>query len=290
MPPYDNGPAPLPWESYEAGVCADLKRMLDSGSGEKEMQRFLECHPPLVPGAFPEFSGHGAWPFALITQPDLKGFGHRIPDFMWITRHSGAVQPVLIEIEDPRKPWLADRKNPRPSYELTQALNQFRQWSEWLHANEDVFFRSFGVPSDWRSRRFRPRYVLIYGRKSEDPVEVPRLRQYLGEQMKDTLLLTFDHLAPIRDHENYLCVEGDGLGSYRAIAAPATARFTPNHPESWRVVSGRLDVVEAIPDITDERKAFLADHLPRCDAWAADYESIQREVVAKARRALDARS
>lgn len=226
----------------------------------------------MVPGAFPEYSGHGAWPYALITQPPLKGFGRRIPDFMWITRHSGAVQPVMIEIEDPAKPWLVGNDDPRPSHQLTQALNQIRQWSEWLEDNGDLFFKVFAVPPEWKLRSFRPLYILIYGRKGENPREIAKLRQYLQDEKRDLRVLTYDHLTPIRDHDGYLCIKGDGQGQYKAIAMPPTARLHPSDPESWMCVAGRQQVIEADESLTEERREFLIDYVTRCDAWAATYE------------------
>jgi hypothetical protein len=286
MPPLDDGPSPLNWEDYQRDTAAKFKTLLESGSGEKQMQTFLEQHPPMVPGAFPEFSGHGAWPYALITQPPLKGFGHRIPDFMWITRNSGAVQPVLIEIEDPAKPWLAGKGDPRPSHQLTQALNQIRQWSEWLEDNHDLFFKAFGIPPEWRQRSFRPIYFLIYGRKEENPRELAKLRQYLHDEKPNLHLLTYDHLSPNRDHDGYLCVKGDGQGKYEVVAMPATARLHPNDPESWKCVSGRQQVIEAHESISEERKRFLVNYVARCDMWAEAYDDTRQKVLEQAHAEL----
>jgi hypothetical protein len=62
-------------------------------------------------------------------------------------RPSALVQPVLIEIESPGKRWLAGKgKAARPSADFTQALNQLRQWEEWLSkpANHDVLMERPG--------------------------------------------------------------------------------------------------------------------------------------------------
>lgn len=276
----------MDWEDYQRATAAEFKSLLDSGAGEKHMQAFLEQHPPMVPGAFPAFSGHGAWPYGLITQPPLKGFGHRIPDFMWITRNSGVVQPVLIEIEDPAKRWLAGRDDRRPSHQLTQALNQIRQWSEWIEDNEDVFFKAFGIPPEWRQRSFRPLYFLIYGRKEENPREIAKLRQYLHDEKRNLYLLTYDHLSPNRDHDSYLCIRGDGQGRYQAVAMPPTTKMHPNDPESWMCVSGRQEVIEAQELITEERKRFLIDHVRRCDMWAETHDEVRERVLAQARAEL----
>jgi hypothetical protein len=48
---------------------------------------------------------HGAFPNAVISKPELPGLRRPVPDFMWITKVSGLVYPVMIEIETPAKKW-----------------------------------------------------------------------------------------------------------------------------------------------------------------------------------------
>src|SRR3954464_479610 len=138
-------------------VMAEYRRLLASDPDESTMQGFLEKHPPLVLGAFPGMVGHGPFPPALIRQPPLRGLGIRLPDFMWITRYTGAVIPVLIEIEAPGKSWISGEKPPRPSADLSHALAQLREWREWFDspANRQVFLDCYRIPEAWRSRRFR---------------------------------------------------------------------------------------------------------------------------------------
>ena len=220
----------------------------------------------MIPGAFPGMVGHGGWPGAVITQPPFEGFGHRVPDFMWISRHSGALEPVLIAIEAPGKGWLVDEKNPRQSAELTQALNQFRQWDEWLQNNQEVFFKTFAIPPEWRARRFLPRYLLIYGRRGENDAEIAKLRQYIHQTTAVTAI-TYDHLAPLHRQSSYISVKSDGAGLYTAVGMAATARLSPQHPDWWQIIHGRDDMVRSAAWISDERRDYLLEHLARCDAW-----------------------
>lgn len=110
----------MPWSDYEESLKKGYRDLLSSEPTESDMQAFFERNPTLVPGAFPDRVGHGAFPNALISQPELSGIGDRRPDFMWIARSSAIVQPVLIEIESPGKRWLAGKgKAARPSADFT---------------------------------------------------------------------------------------------------------------------------------------------------------------------------
>lgn len=122
---------------------------------------------------------------------------------MWLARNSAVIQPVLVEIESPSKRWIAGRgRDARPHGQLTQALNQLRQRKEWLDkpANGQVLRETYGIPAEWRAMRpLRPRYMLITGRRSENPTEIAKLRDLFGRDGFD--VLTYDNLP----QPNYWC-------------------------------------------------------------------------------------
>lgn len=270
--PADDGPAPMAWADYVRSVLADYQALLSASPLEAEMQRFFEHNPALVPGAFPSAMGHGAFPDALISQPALSGIGDRRPDFMWIARNSAVVQPVLIEIESPGKRWLAGKgRDARPSADLTQALNQLRQWEQWLEkpANQEVLLETYGVPADWRrTRALRPQYWLIYGRREENPAEIGKLRDYYGQRGLN--VHAYDNLRrPNEWCRDYLTVRSRSGGIYTAMCVPPTATWVAGSPQSWRAVKDRENAVRAAPQLSDDRKRYLIEQLPAWDAWAA---------------------
>lgn len=66
---------------------------------------------------------HGSDLSAVFTQPALTGSGRTlIPDLMWVTRSSGPVTPILIEIEKPSKRWF--KENGRPTSAFRDAHDQ----------------------------------------------------------------------------------------------------------------------------------------------------------------------
>src|SRR6266550_896764 len=153
-----NRPPPLPWGEYAPWLLEKWRDLLDSAPGEPNVQKFLERHPCLLPGANEAPSSapgghrghHDACWYGVIRQPELRGLGpNRLPDFMWLRRDTAAVRPVLIEIEDPQKQWF----NPSsriPNAKLTQALDQFVEWKVWFSSPEnELVFRSRYVPPEF---------------------------------------------------------------------------------------------------------------------------------------------
>jgi hypothetical protein len=143
-------PPPMPWQEYEARLCAEWKRILNQHEGdERAIHTFLERHPCLLPGAysFPP-SGHYPVRSALVTRPPLSAHGQRIPDFMWIAVSSSALWPVVIEIEARKKRWFTARGT--PTQRFTAASTQLAQWKAWFNkrANQQTFFNIFQVPAE----------------------------------------------------------------------------------------------------------------------------------------------
>jgi hypothetical protein len=269
LPPDD--PAAVSWEEYVGRASGELAALLQSGAGEETMQDFLERNPPFVPTAFPDVrgsrGGHGPWGDALVTQPMLQGFGKKIPDFMWLTRNTAFLRPVFVEIEAPGKRWIAD--GDRPSADLTQALNQFRQWEEWLDvaANRVVFYDTYQVPPLWRVlRKWKPLYVLIYGRESEDSMEIPKLRAAARENQ---LLLTWDHLEPDWQAQHFLTAQYR-RGALRAKFIPPTIKFVPSTPDQWNLVVDRDDAVAASKGITTDRRNVLNEQIRLGNEWSSN--------------------
>lgn len=269
----------MPEAEYFETAMAKYHEVLESAAEEKPLQTFFEQHPPLLPFAFPDYTGHGPYLEALVSQPELAGLGTRQPDFLWLTRSSGELRPVLIEIEKPTKKWATSGKNPQPTADLTQALNQLRQWREWMNSppNVTVFLERYGVPQTWRRHRFIPLYVLIYGRKDENPEEIARLRaehDHLGQR-----LITYDHIRPESRQTHYISVKNDGTGTFHALHMPAAAKLEPSEPEPWHKIHGRVDMVERNTWITEERKRYLIqDRIPSWDDWATNYRVRQDEI------------
>lgn len=124
----DRPPAPTPWGEYANWLTDQWQCLLESDPPELDVQRFLEAHPSLLPGADGDIGPgghHGPEYDAVITEPPLKGIARdRRPDFMWITLSTSLVTPICIEIERPGKHWF--NKSGVPTGELLKRLTSSR--------------------------------------------------------------------------------------------------------------------------------------------------------------------
>ena len=196
----------------------------------------------------------------------LQGLGKRTPDFLWISTDSVFLNPVFIEIERPDKKWLTTKGAPR--HTLTQALHQLNEWEAWFDSpsNRETFYNSYQVPLQLRSRKWKPLWVLIYGRREEDPERVSALRAHLRTETRR--VIPYEHLEPDEDSQNYLCVR-QAAGRYIAVSAPPTVRPGPSNAEDWSHINGKEEAASASPWTSATRKQFLRERFPYWDRWVA---------------------
>lgn len=260
------------WETYERAVMTEWDSLLNGeASSEASIQVFLERHPSMVPGAFGLVggeSGHDPSLTSLISQPPLPSYDRRIPDFMWLSEWSDTEQPVLIEIEAPGKRWFT--KSGTPTADFTQSLNQIAEWKAWFTVphNVQAFKAFYGLDREaWRRLRFRPAYLLIYGRRAEasaDPILTQKRGIVYGD---DVVTMTYDRLRPNPKAMDLICVKVDGPMAFRALSVPATLTWSPSLAEARALISGLGDAIEANPYISQQRKQFLIRRLPYWNEW-----------------------
>jgi hypothetical protein len=269
--PPDDGPPPMSWDDYTSRAVAELQAVIEANPDhERPLQEFLERHPPLVPTAFPDSSGHGAYLDVMITQPPLRALTCRTPDFMFIARHSGALTPVLVEIERPGKSWAIGTGQPHA--DLTQAVFQLQEWRRWFDqsGNKQVFFDQYAIPSEWRRRDFAPVFVLVYGRSDIQDAAANRVRQDIRRQGFTTY--SWDNVVQLAGNfwqRSYLTVRAVGVGEFEARQLPACASLSATYPYFYQRVRGRLQAVERAGWISDERRAYLTTLVPQLEKWAA---------------------
>jgi Domain of unknown function (DUF4263) len=273
-----DAPASMGTDEYVDRVSRAWAELLRSDPDEPAVQAFLQNHPLLVPGAHLGLgrlreTGHGPFPSALITQPPLRGLTARIPDFLWIASDSVFLNPVFLEIEAPGKRWVTAAGHQHHS--LTQALHQLGEWRDWLDqpVNRELFLASYDVPSMLRQRKWEPVFVLIYGRRSEDPDAISTLRAHLTTKTRH--VIPYEHLEPDPESADYLCARR-GPNGYEAVTVPPTMQLGPRHAENWTLISGKERAVAASPWLSDERRAFLIERMPYWDAWGRHGRGIRR--------------
>ncbi|MGW5180474.1 Shedu anti-phage system protein SduA domain-containing protein [Streptomyces sp. NPDC004082] len=260
-------PAALPWDKYSDAALADWYTLLSQEPEEWEIQRFLELHPAMIPGGSGDVGPgghHGSDAGAVFREPQLIGRGRAFePDFMWVTRSSGLITPILIEIEKPSKRWF--RKDGRPTAEFAQAHDQLNDWRSWFSrdGNQSLFRDKFlFLGEKYTNRPLEPQYVLIYGRESEfgfggghlnpDGVRYKRDQQ----RAKDESFMTFDALRPRYDHSNSMTLTMTAQGPEVYAFSPVYG--TGSHTGEEALVLGDPQVaLSRSVMMTDERRAYL---------------------------------
>jgi hypothetical protein len=262
----------LPWDDYVRLVQAEWAELLDrSAPPESEFQRFLERHPSMAPGGF--VGHHGPVHYALFTQPVLPGLRRPTPDFMWITKDSGRVLAVLIEIEKPSKLWFTTKG--QETADLTQATGQLAQWKAWFKQSDNVnqFMRLYRIPDIYWSAifdlSFEQQYMLVYGRRSELKRKPEANRQRRNMLPPDVERMTYDRLAPHPWLRDCICVRLKGE-RFEAMSIPPTFRIGPNNAKDLAGMAGKSEATLASPYLSDERKQFLIERYTYWDQWAAD--------------------
>lgn len=103
-----------------------------------------------------------------VSSPEARwGWPQFRADLMWVTRSSGLVTPILIEMEKPNKRWF--QHNGRPTAEFRDAHDQLNDWRAWFSHDENsaLFRRQYLLFDRFDDRPLLPQFVLIYRRRSE---------------------------------------------------------------------------------------------------------------------------
>jgi hypothetical protein len=275
MPNQMDASAALSWDSYAEKTTRSFNALLGKDPlPEVAVQRFLEQHPAVVP--FPQgFVGagglrgaHGALHSAVFTQPPLPGIERPVPDFMRIVRDSGAIYPVLIEIEAPNR--RVTNRNGDLTAGFTHALGQLRAWSAWFDdpANQIQFRSLYRIPEEWGHRPLRPKYLLVYGRRAElehKPKAIAQREQLLAS---DAAVMSFDRLAPSPLGRMEVTVRLAGR-DFKAVALSPTLQVGPQNAEALSTIDGKVAAAKRTAMLTPERRHFLAERLPYWDGWIA---------------------
>lgn len=265
---------PMEWSAYGDLLSADWRSFLNSSNQRDEslFQEYLEQRPALLPDPYIAFGGghNGLHLGGVVTQPELPGLRPKRPDFMMLAFDSANVWALLIEIEAPAKKWF--NKNATPTADLTQALDQIRQWKQWMDepGNKAEFRRLYGLdqrPVSWRTLEVR--YILIYGRRAEfaESENLSKKRGFLAQP--DEHLMTFDRLSANWHHLDSLTIKLDRSGPdtrWRLLSVPPTFAVTQ---QSAGYIFGLLDREAAIhssPYLDSNRRQLLLDLLPIADA------------------------
>jgi len=270
-----NQPVAISWDNYKKLAIDEYKELLISSKDERVFQHFFERNPAFVPGI--TWAPHGE---VLISQPKIQGIRGRFPDFMWLRDDSLTFSPVLIEIESPLKKLFT--KQGQSTAQFTEARNQLVEWKTILDGPtaRQQFYDDFAISLDLRKKKFKPVYILVYGRREEfagNDLLMGKRANLMGEQEE---LVSFDRLQPHSAAENVISVLVRNK-EYLAMHIMPTFRFSPSIASDLVQVSNLEGVIDVMEHVTEARKVFIRERLPYWRSYAqnkggiiggADYE------------------
>lgn len=266
----------MQWSEYRDRVLAAWRQLLAADPEELAVHTFLERHPAMIPGGSGDVGPgghHGSTHSAVFSKPILKGLGRDFaPDFMWVTRSTSLITPILIEIEKPSKRWF--RKDGRPTAEFSQAHDQLNDWRSWFAkgTNAANFRETYSLDGErFADRPLEPWFVLIFGRASEfkpggghaDPAALRHKRDL--QRREHEMFMTFDSLTPRHDHGVSMSISMTATGAEAIAFSPVYGTDT----ESGQVAHDVRSISDALARsemMSAERRAYLAE---RFDHWAA---------------------
>ena len=217
---------PWPWDYYVTYLEREWSLVLErSGSDETIIQQFLEQHPCLLPGGEASLESigghHGPFPGAVISQPRLTGDKEYIPDFLWLTKHSGAFIPVFIELKSADKKWFT--KGRYFTADLNKTIGQIVEWRSWINTPENSlqFYNRFGISDSIRDHlEIKPNYYLIYGRREEfSNTDLRKKRETCRPEWLQWS--TYDRLKPDYDSRNWITIKIQ-KGQWTVVCIPPT--------------------------------------------------------------------
>ena len=176
------------WDQITESDVASLQKLLCRNPKEPKMHRFLEDNPKFliqVLGA-----GHGRY------QLSKKRLGSEfVPDFLVAEMSSIGMEWYAVEIESPRKS--PHNKDGSFNKHLNHAINQIRDWREWLMNNIDYARRpknedGLGLVG------IDPRVagIIIIGRRSNFPPRYNKFRRQLIDQNR-IVIHSYDWLVDV---------------------------------------------------------------------------------------------
>lgn len=274
VPDQDPGrPLPLDWNAYSDACLSQWFGLLSQDPEESAVQAFLELHPAMVPGGSGDIGPgghHGSQFSAVFRTPRLLGAGREFePDFMWITRSTGLITPILIEIEKPAKRWF--QANGRPTADFRDAHDQLNDWRSWFErdGNRSSFRERYMFGDKYHERPIEPQYVLVYGRNSEFEAGGGHINHADLRAKRDTqrgpaeVFMTFDSLRPRYDHGSSMTLTMTAAGPRPFAFSPVFGTDTDTGSEAL-ILGDPSEALERSVMMSADRKRYIAQ---RWDHW-----------------------
>ena len=186
---------------YDQTLVAKYLALLDAPppvgrQKEQVVQDFLEAHTDLIP--LPNLLNHGLNFHSIVSKLPLGN--ELITDYAYLTKSSDTWRITLVELESPDKDlYTKDTRRPAKTATFNAALDQVRQWKQFLTARNAVVeqtLRPLMQPPHMRGNPIEYDFQLIIGRSSSKNLTEGRKRDFRALQQETGItVMTFDQLA-----------------------------------------------------------------------------------------------
>ena len=173
----------------------EFLKLLAESHQEQIYQSFLEKHTRFIPREFVQNHGIGS---SLVLRKLSFGADFK-SDFFYFSKSTDDWNAVFIEIEKPSSQFFKTNTNQfHPDF--VAALQQINQWRAWFLSdqNKGSFLSTVSaiqVPRHMARNPTYPKYVLVFGRRSEYEGNEDRRRLVKASESEDFKIITFDSLA-----------------------------------------------------------------------------------------------
>ena len=212
------------------------KELLETYTGEQDLQKFLEDNTEFIPREFEQNHGiHNRLVFR-----KLKLAENYTTDFFYLSKSSGDWNCVMIELEKPKSKFFKDGTNDfHPDF--LSGLDQIDRWRAWFSNSDNKDYFTNQALSFIRQPLFKNpcyiKYVLVIGRRSE--FEASELRKSLinAKEREDFKIISFDSLAEAVDlhYPLYLSVKKNEYFEIHSETLLSENVFEWTAPEHLRV-------------------------------------------------------
>jgi hypothetical protein len=183
---------------------------------------------------------------------------------MWVRLDTGAIRPICIEIESPRKVWF--NKGARtPTAELTQAVDQLTEWKVWFSSPENQLIFAKTYAPDYTYRPIEPQFVLVYGRDSEfraatsihdNPTYMRQKRDHMPRSRE--YYFTYDQLTAEREAGDYATLTRE-VDKWRLDSLPPTFTTGSRMMDLAEIIADPSTVLSRTDLMSEERRAYVVD-------------------------------
>jgi hypothetical protein len=173
----------------------EFLKLLDEAHQEQVYQSFLEKHTRFIPREFVQNHGVGS---SLVLRKLSFGADYK-SDFFYFSKSTDDWNAVFIEIEKPNSQFFKGSTNEFHA-DFQSALHQIRQWRAWFLSDQNkgsflATVSAIQVPRHMAVNPTYPKYVMVFGRRSEYEGNEDRRRLVKASEAEDFKIITFDSLA-----------------------------------------------------------------------------------------------